>query len=456
MEKKNYKILVVDDEIEYQRVFSYLLKRNGYDVITASGARESLNLLESNEINLIMTDLKMPDMDGLELVKAVKSEYEDIDIMIITAFGSIESAVEAMKYGACGYSIKNSEPEALLADVDRLAKIKMLEKENKILTEQNSPDSDIFLKSKSPAYRDLLETCRQIADSDINVLLLGESGVGKEVAAKYIHDLSSRKARHFIPVNCQVFGEGTLESELFGHEKGAFTGANEKRIGRFEAADHGTLFLDEIGDIPLSLQGKLLRVLENRTIERVGSNKPIALDIRLISATNKDLEEEITHGLFREDLLYRINTMTVTVPPLRRRKEDLPDMIEFFIRKIEKEQKKKILDIEPLTLDFLYQYDYPGNIRELKNLLERMVALSDDGILRSRGFAKSPSVPADAGTAQGQREVLPLRTARGIFEKEHIENALAVTGGNVAAAAKLLDITKRQLWNKIAEYKIQR
>ena len=291
MEKKNYKILVVDDEIEYQRVFSYLLKRNGYDVITASGAREALNLLESNEINLIMTDLKMPDMDGLELVKAVKSEYEDIDIMIITAFGSIESAVEAMKYGACGYSIKNSEPEALLADVDRLAKIKMLEKENKILTEQNSPDCDIFLKSKSPAYRDLLETCRQIADSDINVLLLGESGVGKEVAAKYIHDLSSRKARHFIPVNCQVFGEGTLESELFGHEKGAFTGANEKRIGRFEAADHGTLFLDEIGDIPLSLQGKLLRVLENRTIERVGSNKPIALDIRLISATNKDLEE---------------------------------------------------------------------------------------------------------------------------------------------------------------------
>ena len=343
-----------------------------------------------------------------------------------------------------------------MADVDRLAKIKMLEKENKILTEQNSPDSDIFLKSKSPAYRDLLETCRQIADSDINVLLLGESGVGKEVAAKYIHDLSSRKARHFIPVNCQVFGEGTLESELFGHEKGAFTGANEKRIGRFEAADHGTLFLDEIGDIPLSLQGKLLRVLENRTIERVGSNKPIALDIRLISATNKDLEEEITRGLFREDLLYRINTMTVTVPPLRRRKEDLPDMIEFFIRKIEKEQKKKILDIEPLTLDFLYQYDYPGNIRELKNLLERMVALSDDGILRSRGFAKSPSVPASAGTAQGQREVLPLRTARGIFEKEHIENALAVTGGNVAAAAKLLDITKRQLWNKIAEYKIQR
>ena len=203
--------------------------------------------------------------------------------------------------------------------------------------------------------------------------------------------------------------------------------ANEKRIGRFEAADHGTLFLDEIGDIPLSLQGKLLRVLENRTIERVGSNKPIALDIRLISATNKDLEEEITRGLFREDLLYRINTMTVTVPPLRRRKEDLPDMIEFFIRKIEKEQKKKILDIEPLTLDFLYQYDYPGNIRELKNLLERMVALSDDGILRSRGFAKSPSVPGirrhGAGAA---RSAAPAYRQRHFREGTHQK----CTGGN--------------------------
>ncbi len=456
MEKSNYKILIVDDEIEYQRVFSYLLKRDGYDVMTASGAREALNLLDKSEIDLIMTDLKMPDMDGLELVKEVKTRHEDVSIMVITAYGSIESAVEAMKYGACGYSIKNSEPEVLLADIHRLAKIKMLEKENQILSVQNNLDSDVFLKSKSPAYRDLLETCRQIADSDINVLLLGESGVGKEVAARYIHNLSSRRDKHFVPVNCQVFANGTLESELFGHEKGAFTGASEKRIGRFEAADHGTIFLDEIGDIPLSLQGKLLRVLENKTIERVGSNKPITLDMRLVSATNKDLDELISQGTFREDLLYRINTITVTVPPLRRRKEDLPDMIDFFVRKIEKEQKKKILDIEPLTLNFLYEYDYPGNIRELKNLLERMVALSDDGILRSRGFAKSPSAPVSAGAAQGPRRVLPLRAARGIFEKEHIENALAATDGNVAAAAKLLDITKRQLWNKIAEYKIQR
>lgn len=456
-EKKNYKIMVVDDEPEYQRVFAYILKKNGYQVSSCSSAKEALDELSRREVDLVMTDLKMPDMDGIELVKEVKKRFEDTDIMVITAFGSIESAVEAMKYGACGYSIKNSEPDVLLADIDRLAKIKLLERENSLLAEQSGfkSDSDMMLQSKSPAYRELLETCRQVADTDINILLLGESGAGKEVVARYIHELSMRKNQHFIPVNCQVFSEGTLESELFGHEKGAFTGASEKHIGRFEAANHGTLFLDEIGDMPLKLQGKLLRVLENKEIERVGGNKPIELDIRLISATNKDLDREIEQGVFREDLLYRINTITVTVPPLRQRKEDLPMLIDALLRRIEKDQKKKILEIEPLTMDFLYQYDYPGNVRELKNLLERMVALSDDGVLRSRGFSGSPSVAASSEAVRTQQAVLPLRTARGIFEKEHIENALAVTDGNVAAAAKLLEITKRQLWNKIAEYKIR-
>lgn len=456
-ESINYRIMVVDDEPEYQRVFSYILKKNGYKVTSCSSAKEALDSLKNIEVDLIMTDLKMPDMDGIELVKEVKSRYEDTEVMVITAFGSIESAVEAMKYGACGYSIKNSEPDILLADIERLAKIKLLERENSLLNEQNSfkSDSDIILQSKSSAYRELLETCRQVAASDINILLLGESGAGKEVVARYIHDLSLRKNQHFVPVNCQVFSEGTLESELFGHEKGAFTGASEKHIGRFEAANHGTLFLDEIGDIPMKLQGKLLRVLENKEIERVGGSKSIELDIRLISATNKNLEKQIEEGVFREDLLYRINTITVTVPPLRQRKEDLPMLIDALLRRIEKDQKKKILEIDPLTMDFLYQYDYPGNVRELKNLLERMVALSDDGVLRSRGFSGSPSVAASSDAVKTPQAVLPLRTARGIFEKEHIENALAATDGNVAAAAKLLEITKRQLWNKIAEYKIR-
>lgn len=456
MDKNNYRVLVVDDEIEYQRVFSYLLKRNGYMVMSCSSGREALELLECNEIDLVMTDLKMPEMDGVELVRQVKKRWEDIDIMVITAYGSIESAVEAMKYGAAGYSIKNSEPEALLKDVERLARIKLLERENQALQQQNVLGEDMFLNTQNRKFRQLLEICRQLAPSDINLLILGESGVGKEVIARYIHNLSSRRGNSFIPVNCQVFAEGTLESELFGHEKGSFTGATERRIGRFELADRGTLFLDEIGDIPLSLQGKLLRVLENKEIERVGSSKPIELNIRLISATNKNLEAEIAQGVFREDLLYRINTMTLTVPPLRERKEDLPKLIEYFIRRIEKEQKKKILEIDNWTLDYLYQYDYPGNVRELKNMLERMVALSENGVLKSSDLSLSYASRADEKQDNRKRKVLPLRAARGIFEKEHIERALELTGGNVAAAAEILEITKRQLWNKIAEYQIER
>lgn len=452
---KNYRILIVDDEIEYQRVFSYILQKHGYTVFTCSGGREALALLKKNPVDLVMTDLKMPDMDGIELVRQVKLEYEEIDVMVITAFGSIESAVNAMKYGAAGYSIKNSEPEALLLDIERLSRIKILERENRFLVEEKSLEGDMFLQSKNAAFREIIETCKRVAASDINILILGESGAGKEVIARYIHGLSERKEKHFIPVNCQVFAEGMLESELFGHEKGAFTGAMEKRIGRFEIANQGTLFLDEIGDIPLNLQGKLLRVLENKEIERVGSNHPIELDIRLISATNKNLEQEIAQSRFREDLLYRINTLTITVPPLRERKEDLPQLIEYFVRRIEKEQKKKILEIDPWTMEFLQNYDYPGNVRELKNILERMVALCGDGVLRSKGFAlpkaENPSTPE-----RESEPLLPLRTARGIFEKAYIEKALAIADGNVAAAADMLKITKRQLWNKIAEYQIQR
>ena len=456
MNKKNYRILIVDDEIEYQRVFAYMLQKNGYTVLTCSGGKEALELLAKNEIDLVMTDLKMPDMDGIELIRRVKLAYEDIDIMIVTAFGSIESAVDSMKYGATGYAVKSSEPEALLCDIDRMAKVRSLERENRILMQQNVLGGDMFLHSENAQFKEVLETCRQVAASDINVLILGESGVGKEVISRYIHTLSDRRDKHFIPVNCQVFAEGMLESELFGHEKGAFTGAMEKRVGRFEAADQGTLFLDEIGDIPLNLQGKLLRVLESKEIERVGSNKAIELDIRLISATNKDLDRAIAQGSFREDLLYRINTLTITAPPLRERKEDLPKLTEYFVRRIEKEQKKKIREIEPCTLDFLCNYDYPGNVRELKNILERMVALSEDGVLRIKGFTLPRQETAAPEEKKPCGSVLPLRTARGIFEKEHIEQALARTDGNVAAAAALLEITKRQLWNKIAEYKIER
>lgn len=453
--KNDFTILIVDDEIEYQRAFSFILTSNGYQVLTCSNGQEALENLSRNPVDLVMTDLKMPGMDGMELVQRVKDIYPDIEIMIITAFGTIESAVQAMKHGATGYFIKSSDPSTLLLDINRMAKIKKLEKTNQILRQQNGTGSAPFLDSKNPEFRRLLEMCRKAADSGINVLLLGESGVGKEVLAQYIHRLSDRRDQPFIPVNCQVFADSMVESELFGHEKGAFTGADQRRVGRFEAANHGTLFLDEIGDLPMSTQGKLLRTLENKTVERIGSNQPIDLDIRLISATNKDLNREIADGVFREDLLYRINTLTLTIPPLRDRQEDISDLIQYFLHQIQLEQKKKILTIEPDTLDFLLHYSYPGNIRELKNILERMVALSENGVLRrcDEGIYISEQ---KISPPTGDIPPLPLRDARAKFEKDYIEKILHTVNGNVSKASQLLGITSRQLWNKISEYDIEK
>ena len=459
-ENKDFHILVVDDEIEYQRAFSLILSRKGFHVLTCSDGQTALNILSENEIDLVMTDLKMPGMDGLTLIQKVKESYPSIELMIVTAFGSIESAVQAMKYGATGYFIKSSDPESLLIDINRMVRIKHLEKSNQILLQQQDDDNDLFLESHTPAFLEALETCKKAAASGINILLLGESGVGKEVFANYIHRLSDRNKHHLIPVNCQVFGDGTIESELFGHEKGSFTGAVGRRIGRFEEANHGTIFLDEIGDLPLSVQGKLLRTLETRTIERVGSNRPIDLDLRLICATNKDLQKEITEGLFREDLLYRINALTITIPPLRQRKPDLPGLIEYFLQRICRDQKKKITSVSAETMDALLQYDYPGNVRELRNILERMVALSEGPVLQG-GFPYAPTTLAKSAISGDlpNNTNLPfasLRDARAQFEKDYIERTLKHTNGNVTEASDILQITKRQLWNKISEYGIQR
>lgn len=450
---KGYTILIVDDELEYQNVFSYILNSHGYGVITSSSADEALAAFSSNEVDLVITDLKMPGTDGLDLVKRIKSITNDVNVMVMTAFGTIESAVQAMKDGASGYFIKGSDPESLIVEINKLCKIKHLQISNNILKQCNS-GAEVFLNTKSTAFKDVLQTCKKAAETDISVLLLGESGVGKEVLANYIHKLSRRADNHFIPVNCQAFADGMIESELFGHEKGAFTGAVDKRIGRFEEANKGTLFLDEIGDLKSNTQSKLLRALESKSIERVGSNKNIELDIRLISATNKSLQEEIDSGNFREDLLYRINTLEITIPPLRERKEDLPALIEFFVNIIQTDQKKHIRHIDSSTMEYLINYDYPGNIRELKNIIERLIALSEEGVLKGKRIGISGSGQPFYGrdvTSHGEE---PLRTARANFEREYIENILRSRNGDVTKTAETLEITKRQLWNKISEYHI--
>jgi len=448
----NYNILVVDDEKEYQNVVSFILDDAGYNTLTASNGKEALDTMLESDIDLIITDLKMPVMDGIEFIEKAKKINDDIDIIVMTAYGSIESAVEAIKLGALDYFVKSRDLEELVLKVNGLAKINRFKtKSNIIIKNQNK--SGFYLESKNEKYIELLEMCRRTADTGINILLLGESGVGKEVIANYIHQLSERKDEPFVPVNCQVFPEGVIESELFGHEKGAFTGAGERRLGRFEDANLGTLFLDEICDLPNTTQGKLLRVLENKSIERIGGNKQIKLDIRFISATNKLPQEEIQKGRFREDLLYRINTLTLNIPPLRERREDLPGLIDFFIAKTEADQKKKVNRIDDSVMEFLLDYDYPGNVRELKNIIERMIALSKEGLVTVAELLMPINFDYDEDHFLNENS-FNLKVARSKFEKKYIIEALEKTKGNVTKCSALLGITTRQLWNKITIYEI--
>ena len=452
-ENKGYKILIVDDEIEYQKVLSLILSDVGYDIASCSNGNEALEHIEKNIVDLVLTDLKMPVMDGVELIKRIKEKYHDVDVIVMTAFGSIESAVDSIKYGAIDYFVKSGDTEELVMKVDRLAKIYRLERKNSFLL-KNQNETELFTESRNEEYLKLLEICKRAADTGISILLLGESGVGKEVIANYIHRVSKRRQEPFVPVNCQVFPEGVIESELFGHEKGSFTGAIDTRIGKFEQANLGTIFLDEIGDLPIATQGKLLRAIESRKIERLGSNKSIDLDVRFISATNKDLSKKIVEGDFREDLLYRINTLTLDIPPLRERREDLPALINFFIKKIQKDQKKKIKKVDDKVMDFLLGYDYPGNIRELKNITERMIALSKDGVVTVNEILMPIGCVHKKKVINNSFEKT-LKKARSSFEKIFISEALKNNNGNVVKTADELEISTRQLWNKINQYKIE-
>lgn len=449
--KKRFNILIVDDEVEYQKAFGYILEKAGYNVLTASSGERALEIMRDTNIDLLITDLKMPEMDGITLIRNVRAKNSEIDIIVLTAFGTISSAVESIKEGATGYFVKGSDMSTFLIEIDRIYKLASLEKSNMIF-QTESLKSDLFLETKSKSFQLVLDNCLKAANTDINILLLGESGVGKEVIARFIHENSKRSNNHFIPVNCQTYSNGIVDSELFGHEKGAFTGATERRIGRFEASDMGTLFLDEIGDLSLEMQGKILRALETRSIERLGSNRNIELDNRLISATNKNIYKLIQNEKFREDLLYRINSLEILITPLRERKEDLPGLINFFIKKISNEQKKSIEEIDSKTMELLLEYNYPGNIRELRNILERMIALTDDSILRINNFNLNSNFNK---TKNNIYNGLDLRSARSEFEKSFIDNVLRKCIGDLNEASSQLGITKRQLWNKIKEYDIE-
>lgn len=457
--KQNFNILIVDDDQDYREALKLLLSNQGYETLLATDAAEAMEKIRQNEVDLMITDYRMKGMDGIALLGEVRRLDPGISIIVITAYGSVEKAVEAMKQGAFTYVIKGSDPEELLLEIQKIKRFRHLELENRALKKQVN-QFDFMLNTHNLRFRHLIETAKKAADSNANIMILGESGVGKEVLARYIHQHSTRNAHQFMAVNCHVFSDSVLESELFGHEKGSFTGASTRRIGRFEAADGGTLLLDEVGDMPLSTQAKLLRVLENHEIERIGSNHPISVDFRLVSATHKHLDDEIRKGRFREDLYFRIATIVLEVPPLRERREDLPLYIDFFVQQVQQDLKKHISGMEPAVEAFLHEYHYPGNIRELRNIIERLIVLTSTGKLMEKDLPAPRS--RRPGPETGGHEALyeggsddhskPLRKVRREAESRHIQEVLSQCDHNVAEASKILEISHRQLNNKINEY----
>ncbi len=453
MKSNRFKILVVDDQEEYRDVIRLILEEKDYYVDTAESAEKALIKIKKNKYDLIITDLIMKELDGIELLKIIKLNNKHLEVIIITGYGSIENAVLAMKEGAFSYFIKSHNPDELIEEVEKVRQLNSLSK--KLYNNKNVKLYDEYiLKTNSPVYRKVLRIAEKAAKSNSNVLILGESGVGKEVIAKYIYKCSERSKSKFVDVNCHSFSETLLESELFGHEKGAFTGAQEKRIGRFELADGGVLFLDEIGNISMNAQSKLLKAIENKKIERIGSNKSIYVDFRLITATNKNLKEEISKEQFREDLFYRISTITINIPPLRDRREDIEILVKFFINKYSSEMNKEIKGIEDETKEFFKNYSFPGNVRELKNIIERLIVLSEDGILR---YSDLPLKPKDYKSSISifDDEIVHLREIRKEAESNYIRKVLEICDYNVSESARKLGISRRQLFNKINEYKLK-
>lgn len=445
MEKRQYNILIVDDELEYAKGMSKILEIEGYQVSTAISAEKAFEQIAKQAVHMIITDLMMDGMDGIAFLEKIKKHYPDTAVILMTAYATIQTAVEAMKKGAVSYYVKGNDPNELIEEVE-----KTYLKYQISHGQANEVKEKTLLVSENKEFSKVIEMALKVSKTPVNVLLLGESGVGKEVFANFIHQQSDRTARPLVAVNCHALSESVLESELFGHSKGAFTGANEERIGRFEAANKGTLFLDEIADMPLSTQIKLLRVIESRSIEKIGSNTATPVDFRLITATNKSLTKLIAEGLFREDFYYRINTIIIEIPPLRDHKEDIIQLSNHFIASASQKMGKKVHTIEDEVWEHLMEYDYPGNIRELKNIIDRLVVFSENGIISKDDLLMHEDSTPDEGDDQ------TLKSFRTAIEKKYIEKILEKNHYSMTKTAEVLGITRRQLQNKVNEYQIKR
>jgi len=436
------KILYIDDEISALKAISAILKKAGFDVLTATTAEEGISLLKETSVDCLLLDYRLPQMDGIELLKWLKYNGINIPTVMLTAYGTIEKAVEAMKLGAYHYLIKPVDTELLINVLkEAIEKSSMLFKEKTTLY---SPFPEIIGKSK--AMQEVFYIMEMVAESNSNVLITGESGTGKELVARAIHKKSLRNTKPFVIVDCTTIPENLLESELFGHEKGAFTGAVERKVGLFEIANEGTVFLDEIGELPMSLQKKLLRFLQEREIQRIGSNARIKVDVRVISATNRDLEKLVNEGIFREDLYWRLNVVRINLPPLRERKEDIPLLVNHFLNKYAKENNKQIPQLEPEVMDALINYEWSGNVRELANVIERAIVLSPSGIISMKHLPRR--IIEKTGWKLYKESSLNLLEV----EKSLILKALNSTGWNQTKAAQILGISRKQLRTKMKHH----
>ncbi len=444
------RILVVDDETNARRALRTILDEEGFDVSEAADGQEALELLRERGADVVLADIRMPRLDGIELVRQARVEGSPALFVMMTAFATIETAVEAMKAGAENFLVKPLEPSTVLIVLDKVLEKQRLTRDSEQLKERVRERYRLdAMVGESAALHSVFDVVRRAAPTKATVLLLGESGTGKELVAQAIHQESDRRDKPFIKVSCAALSETLLESELFGHERGSFTGAVGRREGRFELADGGTLFLDEIGEIPGSVQVKLLRALQQREFERVGGTQTLKVDVRVVAATNRDLGAEAAAGRFREDLFYRLNVVAVTLPSLRQRKSDIPALVSHFIEKFAKAYEKPVRGLLPGTLNVLLRYDWPGNVRELENVIERAVVLSRGRDLAADDLPPVLSGPTPAGTRPGG--LIPGATMREL-EREAILRTLEVVDGSTSRAAAMLGISPRKIQYRLKEY----
>ena len=439
-----YSVLIVDDEAGIRESLREIFEDEGYEVFTAEAGQEALQMIDSIPVDLVFLDIWLPDRDGMEVLEDIKTKRESLPVVMISGHGTVEIAVKATKIGAYDFLEKPLSLERVLITAQRALERGTIEREFQALKENVSKRWQLV--GESPAIKTLRQQIDMVASSSSRVLIMGESGSGKELVARLIHEKSPRANKSFVEVNCAAIPAELIESELFGHEKGSFTGAYERKKGKFELADGGTLFLDEVGDMSLQTQAKVLRVIETQEFQRVGGNKNISVDVRIVAATNKDFNEEVANGNFREDLFFRLNVIPLNVPPLRERKEDIPILVEYFLQNIAREYGRPVKKITRRALDLFIGYNWPGNVRELRNSIERLIIMTPSQTITEKNVTFFNLRPHDYFSFK------TLREARDTFERDFILKKLQENNWNISRTAEVLQIERSNLHRKIKAF----